>query len=196
MGKVIADVSPSVDGYAAGEGITVDRPFGDAGYRLHRWIGLDSGTPTDADREVAAQTFATAGAVVLGRRMFDVGIAQWGDDGAFGLPCFVVTHRERESLRRGPTTFTFVTDGVDSAVRQARAAAGAADVVIAGSADVVQQCLALGLVDEIRLHVVPVLLGHGTRLFERPVAELVELRQTGVVTTPLAIHLTFQVTPR
>jgi dihydrofolate reductase len=135
--------------------------------------------------------FSTAGAVVLGRRMFEVGIGTWGEDGAFGMPCFVATTRPHADVVRGPTTFQFVTGGVRRAVERARYAAGDRDVVIAGGAQTVQECLAEGLVSEIRLHVVPILLGGGTPLFgDFPAA--VELEQVSAVSTSLATHLIFR----
>ncbi|GAA1241914.1 dihydrofolate reductase family protein [Pseudonocardia aurantiaca] len=193
MGNVVVEMSPSVDGYVAGTGVSVERPFGNAGVRLHRWLGFDGETPTEADRAAAERVFTGAGAVVIGRRMFDVGIGLWGADGAFGMPVFVVTSRPADVLVKGPTTFTFVTEGTGRAVELARETAGELDVVVNGGADVVQQCLAAGLVDEIRLHVVPVLLGSGTRLFERPVGEQFELEQTAATATPLATHLSYRV---
>jgi dihydrofolate reductase len=192
-GIVAVDVSPSVDGYLAGRGVSAERPFGDAGRRLHQWLGMEGGNPSEADEEIAGRMLATAGAVVIGRRLFDVGIGEWGDDGAWGMPCFVVTSRPREPLVKGPTTFTFVTEGVSHAVKFARQTAAGRDVVIAGGGDVVSQCLAAGLVDEFRLHVVPVLLGAGTPLFGESMPERVELEQTGSVTTPNATHLTYRV---
>jgi dihydrofolate reductase len=193
MGSVVVEVSPSLDGYVAGSGVSLERPFGDAGDRLHHWLGFGGSAPTPADRAAAERLFATTGAIVIGRRMFDVGIGPWGEDGAFGMPVFVVTSRPADELVKGPTTFTFVTEGVLRAVELARAAAGDRDVVVNGGADVIQQAVAAGLVDEVRLHVVPVLLGGGTRLFERPLDDRVELERTDVVTTPLATHLTFRI---
>lgn len=192
MGRVIIDMSPSLDGYIAGRGVTIERPFGDADHRLHRWLGFDSTALTDADQEAAAQMFATTGAFLIGRRMFDVGIDKWGEDGAFGKPCFVVTNRPREDLAKGPTTFTFVSEGLSHAIALARAAARDQDVVVAGGANLAQQCIAAGYVDELRLHVVPVLLGGGTLLFNESVSRG-ELEATSVVASPNATHLTFKV---
>lgn len=165
MARVILDISPSLDGYVAGNDITVDAPFGDAGMRLHRWIGFDGGQPEAADQAAAASMFATAGAVVLGRRMFDVGIAHWGPDGAFERPTMVVTRRARDDLVRGATTFHFETAGVAAAIKRARDISGERDVIVAGGADIARQCLALGLIDELRLHVVPITLGSGASIF-------------------------------
>lgn len=191
MGRVILDMSPSVDGYVAGRGVSVAEPFGDAGHRLHRWLRSTAATPED-DR-AAARMFANAGAVLIGRRMFEVGIGTWGDDGAFGLPTFVVTSRAREPLVKGPTTFTFVTEGLDAALAKAVAAAGDRDVVVAGGAALARQCAEAGHVDELRLHVVPVLLGGGTPLFDGDTPRH-ELVATDVVQSPNATHLTFVVT--
>jgi dihydrofolate reductase len=194
LGKVVVEISPSVDGYVAGPGVAVGRPFGSADSRLHRWMGEGGFRATESDREALVRMYATARAVVLGRRMFDVGIDLWGEDGAFGLPAFVVTNRGEETLVRGPTTFTFVTDGVARALDLALAVApDEAEVLVVGGADVIQQCLPGGLVDEIRMHVVPVLLGGGTRLFERSLPTSVELDQVDQIATPLATHVIFRV---
>lgn len=165
MTRVILDMSPSLDGFVAGAGITAAAPFGDAGLRLHRWLGLDNGQPDSADRAAAVAMLENAGAVVIGRRMFDVGIDHWGEDGAFERPVVVVTHRARTDLRRGTTTFHFETGGVAAAIARARGIADGREVVVAGGAELARQCLALGLIDEMRLHVVPVSLGHGACLF-------------------------------
>lgn len=191
MTRVIVDMSPSVDGFVAGTGVSVEAPFGAAGFRLHHWLGFESRTTTQADEDAARRMFENAGAVVIGRRMFDVGISRWGDDGAFGRPCFVVTHRPEARLVRGSTTFEFC-DSTAKALQLARAAAGDSDIIIAGGADIAQQCLAAGVVDELRLHIVPVLLGAGTSLFagnRRPA----ELEAGTAAVSPHAIHLTFTV---
>lgn len=191
MTRVIVDMSPSLDGFVAGTGVSVDAPFGTAGHRLHRWLGFEGTTPEKTDGEAATRMFATAGAVVIGRRMFDVGIELWGEDGAWGMPCFVVTSRPREALVRGPTVFTFVTEGVEAAMAKARDAAGSKDVVIAGGAEIAQQCIALGLVNELRLHVVPVLLGQGTRMFPEATTHR-ELRLINSISTRNAVHQDFE----
>lgn len=191
MGRIIVDMSPSLDGYIAGKGVSTELPFGDAGHRLHHWLGFEDRIPADADRDAAQRMFETAGAVIVGRRMFDVGIDRWGDDGAFGKPCFVVTHRPAQRLVKGPTTFEFC-ESTSGALSRARQAAGNLDVIIAGGADIAQQCLAAGAVDELRLHVVPVLLGGGTSLFAKSRTPM-ELDATQVVPSPHATHITFKV---
>jgi dihydrofolate reductase len=194
MGKVVVEISPSVDGYVAGPGVAVGRPFGSADSRLHRWMGEDGFRATEPDREALVRMYAKARAVVLGRRKFDVGIDAWGEYGAFRLPAFVVTNRGEEMLVRGPTTFAFATEGVARALDLALAVApDEAEVLVVGGADVIQQCLSEGLVDEIRMHVVPVLLGGGTRLFERSLPTSVELDQVDQIATPLATHVIFRV---
>jgi dihydrofolate reductase len=194
MGSVVVDVSPSVDGFLAGPGVSVERPMGAAGLRLHRWIGLDGGRPDADDRAAAQAMFAHTGAVVIGRRMFDVGIRTWGADGAWGMPTFVVTHRLEPELVRGPTTFAFV-GSLAAALAAARAVAGPRDVLIAGGAALVQQALAAGVVDALRLHVVPVLLGAGTRLFDGAPAGF-ELEPVSSMQSANANHLVFRVTTR
>lgn len=193
MGRILLDLSPSLDGFIAGAGVSEAAPFGDAGHRLHAWLGFEGATPDATDKQAVSRVLATAGAVVIGRRMFDVGIAQWGEDGAWERPCFVVTHRRREDLVRGSTTFCFVTDGLLAALERARATAGKRDVVVAGGADIARQCLATGMVDELRLHVVPVLLGHGTRLWDGVLPRR-ELRLVGVEPSANALHQTWVAT--
>lgn len=184
-GKVLLSLSMSLDGFAAGPNIGPDHPLGEGGERLHTWMADDP--------EIAAELFAGTGAFILGKRMFDVGIDLWGADGAFGKPCFVLTHGEREALHRGPTTFTFVTDGIERALAQARGAAGDQNVCVGGGPTLAQQYLAAGLIDEIRLQLIPVLLGAGTRLFDQLGVAPIELAQTRSIATPAATHLRFRV---
>ncbi len=189
MGKVIAEISMSADGIVAGPGTSTEHPLGQGGDLLHEWLFEG----TDADSEIGAKLFDGAGAFVVGRTMFDVGVDPWGEDGTFKKPVFVVTNRPHEPVVKGPTTFTFVTDGLESALRQAKAAAGEENVVLMGGGTTLRQYLLAGLVDELRLHVVPLLFGAGVRLFDAEAGEHVKLERTAVVETPNATHLTFRV---
>ena len=191
MGKVLLHVSMSLDGFIAGPDVGVERPLGEGGERLHDWMFGGAGDPRD--EVVASEMFSTAttGAVVIGRRTFDVGIGEWGDDGAFGLPCFVVTHRPAEPLVKGPTTFTFVTDGIEPALERATAAARDKNVNVMG-ADLARQFLRAGLLDEILINLVPVLLGGGVRLFEDLGADPVDLERTSLIATPGVTHVRFR----
>jgi dihydrofolate reductase len=169
--KVFCDITISADGYLAGPGQTAEKPFGDEpADRLHAWM-FD--TPDENKAEI--DQVVAAGAFVMGRNMFGPGRSGWdlswkgwwGDDPPYHAPVFVLTHHSREPLTmEGGTTFTFVTDGIESALNQARKAAGDRDVAIAGGAATVNQYLAAGLIDEIRTHIAPVTVGAGERLFD------------------------------
>ena len=205
------DITVSLDGYVAGPAPSLEHPLGEGGERLHEWAtGLKAfrerhgmqGGEESADSELFEANDDRTGAVVMGRRMFSGAEGPWaddpnadgwwGDDPPFHVPVFVVTHHERERLdKAGGTSFTFVTAGVESAVGQARAAAGEQDVSIAGGAAIVRQCLAAGLLDELQLHLVPVLLGAGVRLFEGVEPGRLELVQ--VIDAPLATHIRYRV---
>ncbi|MFI6233892.1 dihydrofolate reductase family protein [Micromonospora sp. NPDC050784] len=174
-GKVIVDQTISADGYSAGLNQSEERPFGDDGGdgwggRLHSWM-FDFGDENRAE----VDQIGAAGAVIMGRNMFGPIRGEWdrewngwwGEDPPFHTPVFVLTHHAREPQpMKGGTTFHFVTDGIEAALAQARAAAGDGDVSIHGGATTINQYLAAGLVDELRLHIVPATLGAGVRLFE------------------------------
>lgn len=183
MPRLILDVSVSLDGFCAGPDVGVAAPMGAGGEALHHWMATDAA--------VAAQPFALCGAVITGRRTFDLGIGLWGDDGAFGMPCFVLTHRPRPPLVKGPTTFHFVGDGHREALRLAQVAAADKDVWLMGSAEVARQYLREGLVDEMRVHLVPLLLGSGARLFDGldvgAVLHIVDVKPSATVT-----HITYR----
>src|SRR5215207_4447963 len=174
MGKIAVDITTSLDGFVAGPNDGPDVPLGQGGERLHEWVyglsswrerhGLEGGEQSQ-DAEVLDEAFRNVGAIVLGKRMFN-NAKGWGDDPPFGVPVFVLTHESRDQLVKGATTFTFVTDGIESALDQAKAAAGDKDVSIAGGANTVQQYLRAGSIDEMQIHVAPVLLGGGIRLFD------------------------------
>jgi dihydrofolate reductase len=191
MGKVTCNISMSLDGCITGPNVSVGNGLGDGGERLHDWM-FDAKTETDA--AIVDETYRSTGAVILGRRMFDVGFEPWGDPPPFRMPVFVVTHEERQPLpMQGGTTYTFVTDGIAAALGLARAAAGDKDVGVWGGADVVRQYLSSGLLDEMEIHLIPMLLGGGVRLFEGLDPEGIELRRTRSVETPSANHLRFDV---
>jgi dihydrofolate reductase len=189
MALVICDMSISLDGYVTGPNDSRENPFGDGAGMLHDWL-FDAAT--DDDRAITQETLAGLGAIVMGRRSFDKneGDGGWGDGGPVGdIPCFVVTHNRPAAAY--PPVFTFVTGGVASAIEQARAAAGDKNVGLHG-ATVMQQALPLGLVDEIRVHMVPVLVGGGTPLFGA-LRSPVTLERTQAMVTPAATHLRFRV---
>jgi dihydrofolate reductase len=191
VGKVTSNVSMSLDGFITGPNVGVGNGLGDGGERLHDWM-FDAKSETDA--AMVDEVYKSTGAVLMGRRMFDVGFEPWGDPPPFGMPVFVVTHEEREVLpMQGGTTYTFVTDGIDAALQRARAAAGDRNVGIWGGANIMRQYLKAGLLDEMQIHLVPILLGGGVRLFEGLDPEGIELRMTRSIETPRAAHLRFEV---
>ena len=209
MNSVTCQISISLDGFVAGPNQSTDDPIGVGGMRLHEWVfatsswreqhGLEGGEH-NADAEVVEELVRGVGAYIMGRKMFGGGDGSWdetwtgwwGEEPPFHVPVFVLTHHAREPLTmEGGTTFTFVTDGIESALEQARAAAGDKDVAIAGGASAVQQYLAAGLLDELYLHVVPIVLGSGERLLENvgdPTFEPVE-----VIASPAVTHVKYRV---
>src|SRR3954453_18052636 len=215
MPELILDISMSLDGLVAGPNPGLEDPLGQGGMRLHEWIiatkawreahGQEGGEE-GVDSDLAAELVGQASATIMGRHMFSGGAgpwqedpnadAWWGDDPPFHHPVFVLTHHAREPLvKEGGTTFTFVTDGIETALEQARAAAGDRDVHVAGGAQAVQQYLAAGLLDEVRLHVSPVLLGAGERLFEDGLEGAPRsLECTRVIASPAGVtHLRYRV---
>ncbi len=189
MALVICDMSTSLDGYVTGPNDSRKNPFGDGAGMLHDWM-FDAAT--DEDRAILQEALGGVGAFVMGRKSFDKneGDGGWGDSGPVGdTSCFVVTHNKPTTSY--PPVYTFVTDGVISAIEQAKSAAGDKIVGLHG-ATVMQQALPLGLVDEIRVHVIPVLLGGGTPLFGTQ-DSAITLERTQVLVTPAATHLRFRV---
>ncbi|MEA2398710.1 MAG: hypothetical protein QOK25_2266 [Thermoleophilaceae bacterium] len=212
MPRLTFDISMSLDGFIAGPNPRLDEPLGDGGNQLHEWVFRlaswreshgQTGGETGEDDAVVEESTSNVGAHLMGRRMFGGGEGPWGDepwegwwgdDPPFHVPVFVLTNHQREPLvKRGGTTFHFVTHGIEAALEQARAAAGDRDVAIAGGADVVQQYLRAGLVDDFQVHVAPVLLGGGTRLFGDLGTELPELERTRVIDSPTVTHLRYRV---
>ena len=213
MSKVTVDISISLDGFVAGPDPTLEEPLGRGGERLHDWVlatqpwreshGL-SGGETGIDADVMAESIGKIGATIMGRRMFSGGAGPWaddpnpdgwwGDDPPFRHSVFVLTHHERETVTKlGGTTFTFVTGGIEDALGQALDAAGDKNVAIAGGANAIQQYLNAGLVDELQIHVAPVLLGGGVRLFDDVQKAPFGLEYTGVIESSSAAHLRLRV---
>jgi dihydrofolate reductase len=213
MTKLTLDISMSLDGYVAGPNATVEEPLGEGGERLHEWavrlaswreVHGRSGGEKDVDDEVMKESIAATGAVLMGRRMFSGGEGPWeddpvadgwwGDEPPFGVPVFVLTHHARETVtKKGGTSYTFVTDGIEAALERARASAGDGNVAIGGGADVVQQYLRAGLLDELQIHVAPVLLGGGVRLFGDLDGDAISLEITRVIESPAVTHLRYRV---
>ncbi|HEX6664153.1 MAG TPA: dihydrofolate reductase family protein [Gaiellaceae bacterium] len=213
MARVSCDITMSLDGFIAGPEPTLEKPLGEGGERLHEWLyglesfrrhhGLSGGT-TNADSDVLEEAMDGVGASVMGRRMFSGGAGPWdddpradgwwGDDPPFHTPVFVVTHHPRETLvKEGGTSFVFVTDGAAAALEQARAAAGDKDVAVAGGASCFQQLLGAGLIDEVQIHVAPLFLGGGTRLFGDLDGGVIDLECTRVIQSPSVTHLRYRV---
>jgi len=210
MTTVTAEISTSLDGYVAGPNASLENPLGEGGERLHEWAiatktfreqhGMDGGE-TGPDDELFAESVARQGAVVMGRKMFSGGAGPWaddpnpngwwGDEPPFHKPVFVLTHHEREPLVLGDTTFHFVTDGIASAVEQARAAAGEKDVHVAGGAEAIQETIRAGLLEELTIHLTPILLGGGVPLLAGLGAG--GFAQIGAVGSPAGVaHLTYR----
>jgi dihydrofolate reductase len=221
MTLVTAQMSVSLDGCYAGPMDPGPVPTGPEGWmnshealgfmRITRWV-IDAmawrerlgfaGGERNVNSDVVQETFESAGAYVMGRRMFDGGEVPWGDDPPFHAPVFVVTHRARQTLpREGGTSFTFVTDGVESAIERARIAAGGKDVAIAGGGSLLRQALEAGLLDQLELHIAPVVLGEGMRLLDPAglglaPGEAIELTPTRVIQTPEVTHVRYTVNGR
>ena len=193
MAKVFLDMSMSLDGFIAGpkDDDNPDRELA-ALEKLHDWM-FRGKTEREAV-EFQEAKFATVGAIIIGRRTFDLGVGPWGDNPTFHAPCFVLSSDAQDTIvKQGGTTYTFVTDGIESALEQARAAANNRDVRVLGGANVAQQYLKAGLLDELRLQLVPILLGEGIRLFEYPGSKQIELESTQVIDADGVTHLTFRV---
>ena len=193
MGKVVLSASMSLDGFMAGPDVGVEHPMGVGGERLHEWL-FDESAEGQLDAEVAREMSAAVGAVVIGRRTFDVGLEPWGDV-PYPVPCFVLTHESREDLSMTSGTFAFVDGAIPNAFELAQAAAGERDVLLMGGS-VGQQFLDAGLVDEIAIQLVPVLLGAGTRLFDHLGPDPIELERLATVESSHVTHLRFRVVER
>jgi dihydrofolate reductase len=203
MSKVTVDVGMSLDGFIAGPNAGPQNALGDGGHRIHQWVyDLEAwrerqslrGGQTNRDDEVLREAYEHVGAFIMGRRMFGEGEIGWPDPPPFQAPVFVLTNHGREPwIRGGGTTFTFVTDGIESALEQAREAAGETDVRISGGANTIDQFAKAGLVDEVQFHLAPVILGRGVKLFETVGEEGLDLEKVRLVDSPGVTHISFRV---
>ena len=211
MGKVFADISMSLDGYIAGPNPTLEEPLGKRGEELHEWVvrlsswrkehGM-SGGEDGPDNDIVKETIANVGAVIMGRQMFSSGSGPWetdpnpdgwwGETPPFHAPVFILTsHPRQKAMKEGGTSFNFVTDGIKSAFSQAKEAAGDKDISVAGGAKTIQQAITAGFLDELQIHLAPILLGGGTRLLEN--LGDTKLEKIRVIDSPLVTHLKFQI---
>ncbi|MCI0562277.1 MAG: dihydrofolate reductase family protein [Nitrososphaera sp.] len=182
MGKVTLDMAMSLDGFIAGPN---DEDGG-----LHTYFF----SPSRATAEVIEEGFKTTGAIIMGRRSYNIGAEQDGFvDNPYKVPHFVLSHHVPEKVAKGAETFIFVTDGIESALQQARAAAGGKNVVVGGGANTAQQFMKAGFIDEVQLHLVPKLLGQGIRLFDYIGSKVIALERTKVIDAPDVIHISFRV---
>jgi dihydrofolate reductase len=217
MGKVFAAIGVSVDGYVAGPNQSLEHPLGEGGEHIHDWmlktkfwhempwVGDDGGETGPSDT-VLREASANIGAYIMGRNMFGGGTGPWpepawngwwGDNPPYHTPVFVLTHHAREPLvMQGGTTFFFVSEGIESALKQAKDAAGDRDIRVAGGAATVRQYLNAGAVDELMLHVAPILLGRGARLLEGVDPGRIALRIAETVAAPDVTHLRYEVTKK
>jgi len=212
MSRLRCHISIALDGFVAGPNQSMENPLGEGGERLHDWVvelaawreahGLEGGEVNESAR-VVEESRENVGAGIMGRNMFgppgggpwdEQWNGWWGDDPPYHYPVFVLTHHARDSVEmKGGTTFNFVTDGIEAALVQAQDAAGGKDVMLWGGAQVVNQYLAAGLLDELELHVTPVLLGGGARLFDDLGGAGVELEQVRAVEAPGVTHVKYRV---
>jgi dihydrofolate reductase len=208
MSKVFFDVGVSLDGYMSGPNASPGNPLGDRGRMIHKWLfetgyfrkllGIPGDGEDSVDNQLVRKVFARAGAHVMGRRMFDEGEVSWPEEAPFHSPVFVLTHAARAPWpRKGGTTFYFVTDGIRSALAQAKASANSKDVRISGGAATIRQFIKAGLIDEFTLHVAPMLLGAGgVRLMDQLEVGDLEAAPIAAINSPLVTHIDYRVVRR
>ncbi|HEX9484419.1 MAG TPA: dihydrofolate reductase family protein [Gemmatimonadaceae bacterium] len=205
MTKVFFDIAISLDGFMAGPNRGPHNPLGDGGVSMHQWmfrtafgrerLGIPGdGGETSADNELLRGVFERTGAYIMGRRMFDEGEANWPENAPFRAPVFVLTHQPRDPwVRKGGTTFYFVTEGIERTLELARAAANGKDVRVSGGGEAIRQYLHAGLVDEFTLHIAPVLLGTGVRALDGPRPATFGIEQSAIASSPHVAHVSYRV---
>jgi dihydrofolate reductase len=204
MSKIIFDCAISLDGFFAGDNRSPDNPMGGVSPKIHAWmfkqkafwkhIGMDGGEEYGADSELIDAVFARTGAYIMGKRMFEEGEVHWPED-LYKTDVYVLTHQQREPwVQQGSTTFYFINDGIESALEKAKQAANGKDVRIQGGADTIQQYLNAGLVDEFTVHIAPVFLGSGVRLFDGMDKDKYDIEIAEVTPSGLTTHLRYKLT--
>lgn len=202
MSKIFFDAGISLDGYMAGENRGPKNPLGDNGMDIHNWmykqkafwksLGMEGGEEDGPDGKLIDAVFARAGAYIMGKRMFEEGETNWPED-LFKAPVYVLTHEKREPwVQKGSTTFYFVNDGIESALEKTKQNANGKDIRIQGGAETVQQFLNAGLVDEFTVHIAPMVLGSGIRLFDKIDSDKYDLEIGEVIHSPLTTHIKYK----
>lgn len=204
MSKIFFSVGISMDGFIAGLNGSPKNPIGDGGTEIHKWLynqraflellELGEGGETGKDNDILNEVTARTGACIMGKQMFDEGETNWPENAPFHAPAYVLTKQVREPWeRKGGTTFYFVNDGIVSALEKARKAAGTKDIRISGGANVIQQYLNAGLVDDFTIHFSPIMLGKGVRLFENIDKDKFTANIVEAINSPLVMHLRYKV---
>lgn len=204
MSKVFFDIGLSLDGYMAGENRGIKNPLGDGGIAIHQWmfdqrafrqhLKMEGGETNNADNDIIEKIFNRIGANIMGMRMFEEGEANWPEEAPFGTPVFVLTHSQREPwVRKGGTTFYFTNVPIETVLEKAKKAAGSKDVRISGGANTIEQYLNAGLIDEFTIHIAPLMIGNGIRLFENIKKEKVPVEIAEVIHSPIVTHVTYNV---
>jgi dihydrofolate reductase len=204
MSKVFFDVGISLDGYIAGPNGGPKNPLGDGGMAIHEWmfkqksfrekLGMEGGEVNNKDNEIISETFNRIGSNIMGKHMFEEGEANWPEDAPFHCPVYVLTHQKREPWERpGGTIFSFVNDDIHNILEKAKKDAGSKDVRISGGASVIRQFLNAGLIDEFNLHIAPIILGNGVKLFDKIEKGKFAVEISNVVNLPMVTHIFYKV---
>ncbi len=204
MSKVFFDVGISLDGYIAGANRSANNPLGDGGKEIHDWmfrqksfrehLGMEGGEENNSDNDIINDTFNRIGANIMGKNMFVEGEASWPEEAPFHTSVFVLTKEKREPWKReGGTIFYFVNEGIEKVLSKAKDAAGQKDVRISGGANVIQQYLNAGFIDEFIIHIAPLFLGKGTRLFEETGNRKISFEISKVIGSPMVTHIFYKV---
>ena len=204
MSKIIFDSGISLDGFFAGDNRSPSNPMGGVSGEIHKWmfnqksfwqhLGIDEGNEDGLDGQFIRETITRTGAYIMGKRMFEEGEAVWPED-LFKANVYVLTHEKRESwVQKGTTTFYFINDGIQSALEKAKQSAKGKDIRIQGGADTIQQFLNAGLIDEFFIHIAPVFLGSGIRLFDGIDKDIYDIKIVEIIPSDLTTHLRYKLT--